>query len=442
MTARSPYYQAPRLPLERVEVRPIRPAERARWQALLDRHHYLGAPALVGKRARYIAHLDGHWLALIAWQSAALKCRARDRWIGWSAVLQYQRLHLIANNSRFLILPEARSPNLASRVLALNLQRLSADWQRIHGHLLLLAETFIDIGRFHGGCYRAANWRFVGLTRGFARKPGGGYTHHGQPKAVAVYPLERNARAWLASPSAHRLWSASMQNVTLSNAQMEDLHQRLRALPDHRKPRGVRHRAATVFTIAIAAALAGQRSYAAMAEWAQRLTQAQLKRLRARFDPRTRRFLAPSEPTLRRMLTDADAPVVEETLSQWLLGLSQTDESIAVDGKTLRGAVRPDGSQVHLLSALLPELGVSIAQREVAAKTNEIPELPRLLEPLEITGRVISADALHTQRETARYLVEDKHAHYLFTVKDNQPSLYRALGDLEWSLFPPERRER
>lgn len=95
--------------------------------------------------------------ALVSWASAALKCASRDVWIGWSPTLQWQRLGLIANNSRFMILPGARVPNLASRILGLTLARLSADWQATHGHRLLLAETFIDPDRFLGTCYCAAN---------------------------------------------------------------------------------------------------------------------------------------------------------------------------------------------------------------------------------------------------------------------------------------------
>ena len=167
---------------------------------------------------------------------------------------------------------------------------------------------------------------------------------------------------------------------------------------------------------AIAAVLAGSRGYTAIAEWGAQLTQAQLKRLRARFDRRTERFVAPSEPTLRRVLQ-------------------------AVDGKTLRGAVRPDGRQVHLLGAFLQGQAATVAQREIPAKTNEIAEIKPLLEPWELTGRVVTADALHTQRETARFLVEDKGAHDLLTVKENQPTLYADLSALSEAHVPAVRRD-
>ena len=107
-------------------------------------HHYLGLGALVGRSLRYVAEYKGQWLALIGWASAALKCAARDGWIGWARPLQWQRIGLIANNCRFLILPGPRVSNLASKVLGTNLARLSADWQAVHGQALVLAETFVD----------------------------------------------------------------------------------------------------------------------------------------------------------------------------------------------------------------------------------------------------------------------------------------------------------
>ncbi len=129
--------------LSRVRVRLICAHERDKWDGLMRAHHYLGLTAMVGRSLRYVAEIDGHWLALLGWASPALKCASRDTWIGWSPALQWQRLGLIANNSRFLILPCVRVKNLASRVLGLNLARLSADWRSAHGHHLLLAETFI-----------------------------------------------------------------------------------------------------------------------------------------------------------------------------------------------------------------------------------------------------------------------------------------------------------
>ena len=424
--------------LRDVRVRLIRPDERPRWEALMREHHYLGPNAPVGNVLRYVAWADDQWVALLSWQSAALKCAARDQWIGWSRILQYQRLHLLANNSRFLVLPDARRPHLASRVLGLSLARLSADWCTAYGHPLLLAETFVDPARFQGTCYAAANWRCVGQTRGFA-KLNNRYVEHGQPKTVWLYPLHRHACARLQDPHPHPSWNRSMSNVTLSPPQLDSLLACLRTkIKDHRRAAGRRHPLPTLVAIATAAVLAGAKSYEGIADWAAALTQKQLKRLRAYSHPKRKIFEAPSEPTIRRMLSDIDAAAVDQVLVGWLSAAHKNKGPVVIDGKTLKGARRKDGTQVHLLSAFLAHVGVTVRQAEVDSKTNEIPALRDLIEPMELKGRVLIADAMHTQTETARYIVEKKEADYLFTVKNNQPTLYDDCHALTEALFSPQ----
>lgn len=132
---------------------------------------------------------------MLGWQAAVLHSRDRDEWIGWPLALLRQRLHLIANNARFLLLPGEFCPNLASRILALNLRRLSADWQAVYGHLIALAETFVEAPRFTGTCCRAANWIEVGWTRGFSRKAGGEglYLPRTTQTHIALSPLSSGA---------------------------------------------------------------------------------------------------------------------------------------------------------------------------------------------------------------------------------------------------------
>ena len=146
--------------LSDVSVRPVSGgAEHAKWDRLMDAHHYLGFRRLFGGGVRHVAEMaDGRWLALVGWQCGAFKVKARDAWIGWTPEQQFRRLRLVTNNTRFLILPEARVPNLASRVLSLSLRRLSPDMEAAQGHPVLVAETFVDPSRFEGTCYRASNW--------------------------------------------------------------------------------------------------------------------------------------------------------------------------------------------------------------------------------------------------------------------------------------------
>jgi len=176
---------------------PIDGADDYLWGFLLHHHHYLGLPKLVGEHLKYMAHLDGQVVGCLAWASAAFKVKSRDELIGWDRHTRHQRLHLIANNARFLVLPWIRVKNLASKILALNCARLSDDWYRRYRHPLFLAETFVDTARFAGTCYKAANWRYVGHTRGSAKR-GNGYSRHGQSKAVYLYPLVRHFKRELA----------------------------------------------------------------------------------------------------------------------------------------------------------------------------------------------------------------------------------------------------
>jgi hypothetical protein len=421
--------------LDNIRVRPILPGERDRWDTLIRQHHYLGLHSLVGKTLRYVAVLQGHWLALLGWQAAALKCKDRDRWIGWAPITQYQRLHFIANNTRFLILPGVCIKNLASKILSLNLKRLSSDWLAVHGHPVFLAETFVETPRFTGACYRAANWKVVGQTRGFS-KSGQRYTKNATPKQILVYPLLPTAIKMLADPNPHPTWRWPMQSCAVSAKQLEDLLGLLRKLPDCRKPRGLRHPYVCVLTISIAALLAGAKSYIAISEFAARLNQNQLQRLRARLDRKTRCFVAPSETTFRRVLQSADVEAVELHLGKWLMQGAQ-DKTLAVDGKTLKGARRENGTQVHLLSAFLHQQAITVGQVEVGEKTNEIPLLQKLLGPLDIEGAVVTADALHTQVNSARYIVDEKHADYLFIVKDNQKNLLEDIALLDNTSFSP-----
>jgi hypothetical protein len=163
------------------------------WDYLIQHYHYLGRPPLVGEHVRHLVRLQGQVVACLAWASAAWKVKSRDQFIGWDETSKRKNLYLLANNTRFLVLDWVRIKHLASKILAFSLHRLSADWQQRYGHPIVLAETFVDLSRFAGTCYRAANWLYVGQTQGSAKR-GNAYHYHGQPKAVYLYPLTRRFR--------------------------------------------------------------------------------------------------------------------------------------------------------------------------------------------------------------------------------------------------------
>jgi hypothetical protein len=185
--------------LDTLVLREITREEWLGWEILIDRFHYLGHRKIVGEHLRYAAYLEGQVVACLAWASAALRCPTRDRFIGWDDATRKRQLPSVVNNTRFLILPWIRVPHLASKILAMNLRRLNADWQQTWGHGLVLAETFVDAARFKGTCYRAANWVEVGTTQGRGKK-GNRYHHHGRPKTVWLYPLHRRWQQRLTVP--------------------------------------------------------------------------------------------------------------------------------------------------------------------------------------------------------------------------------------------------
>lgn len=141
-----------------------------RWAFYLDRYHYLGL-RVVGENLGYVASDRHHReVGCVLFGAAAWRCASRDRHLGWSSEQRSRELGRVANNTRFLVLPWARVPHLASHILGAVARRIDADWQAKYGHGLDWLESFVDRERFAGSCYRAANWRCVGQTRGRSRQ--------------------------------------------------------------------------------------------------------------------------------------------------------------------------------------------------------------------------------------------------------------------------------
>ena len=189
--------------LSALTVRPIAAEEREGWRLYMGRYHYLGCRAIVGEHLLYAATVGEDVVALLAWASSAFRAPLREKYIGWDEAAKSDRLHLVADNVRFLVFPWVRVPHLASKVLATNLRRLSADWEQAWGHPIYLAETFVDTARFRGTCYRASNWIYLGQTAGRSKR-GNAYLHEGTPKALFVYPLHRRAQRLLAGERLDR----------------------------------------------------------------------------------------------------------------------------------------------------------------------------------------------------------------------------------------------
>jgi len=166
------------------------------FNSLIEQFHYLGYTHPVGEQLKYMVYAKGRPIACLAWSSAPRHIGVRDRFIGWSAELRKKHLHLIACNTRFVIFSWIQVPHLASHLLGRMVRILPGDWDRIYSHGLYYLETFVDTTRFAGTCYKAANWRRLGVTTG--RGKNDQTNRPNRPvKAVWGYPLTRDFRSVL-----------------------------------------------------------------------------------------------------------------------------------------------------------------------------------------------------------------------------------------------------
>jgi hypothetical protein len=419
--------------LDHLVVRPIPPEEYARFDALLVEHHYLKSALLVGEHMRYVASYKGEWLGLAAWSAASRHLKARDTWIAWSDEQRHRRLALVVNNARLLVLPECNAPNLISRFMKMMLARLSGDWQERWEHPVALAETFVDPTRFQGTCYKVSGWLKLGQTSGFGRCAGDFYQAHHLPKDLWVRELEKNVCKRLRAAKLREAWEAVEQkSKPRCRAKPAEILSLVQLLEKEVSEFRIRQRqtypvAGMLALIAMAVICGVVRGQRDLAAFARTLSEAQMRALKFRKVPRTLRREPPGETTFHRVLCGVDPAMVERALLIWqeqLLGPAE-DKTIAVDGKKLRHA-----RGVELVSAFGLESGRWLGTVCTESKSNEIPAGRELLEKIDVAGKTVVADALHTQQETARQILFEGGGDYVLTVKGNQKCLQETMSGL------------
>jgi hypothetical protein len=336
--------------LKRIKVRPVVKAEEGKYRELMRRHHYLGFVPKMGETLWYVAAIDNQWASIFGFSVSALKCKARDQWIGWSYRHQYGRLKLIVNNNRFLILPGWHICNLASRILSLCLKRLADDWAEVFGHRIVLVETFVDPDKFLGTVYKASNWLYIGDTKGFSRKEAGYTKARGNSKMIFVKPLHRDAKRILSEPILQDSYQTGGVGMKIKAEHMRSLPDFFKTIPDPRRDQGKRHRLPTVLAIATAAVLCGMRGYKAISDWANNLGQ----KARARFCCRyvNGKYIVPSESIIRDVLIRVDPVGLDKAFQNWNEVYGQADSSLAIDGKVMRNAIDEDGNRAHIMSVI------------------------------------------------------------------------------------------
>jgi hypothetical protein len=320
--------------LKEIKVDLVRSDEEERFQAEMQDNHYLGALRKIGETRWYVATCRGEWVALLCFSAASLKIAARDQWIGWTYRMQYARLRLLANNTRFCVLPGWNIKNVGSRVLAMCEHRLSQDWTAAFGHPILLLETFVDETR-RGTLYHAANWEYVGDTRGFRRIPGGYSTTTQAPKKIFLRCLHRQARTVLSQPTLDTRYTGKLEapRLLLPAAQLYALPRFFQDVPDPRRVSGRRHTLSNVLGIAAGAYLCGARSFLAMSEWAEALSQNARQALRCRCE--RNHYLVPSILVIRKLLQRIDREHLQRALDKWNAQFGGTDASLILQARDI-----------------------------------------------------------------------------------------------------------
>jgi hypothetical protein len=421
----------PPLDLKTVVVRPLDgAAEKSQAQEFLVAHHYIGGIKAVGQQIWYgVFDAAGQWLGVLVFCAASRRLHARDSWIGWSEEQRRRRLALVANNARFLLLPQRTAPNLASRTLRLALDRLGEDWRARYGHPVVLVETFVDPEHYCGTTYTVSGWRELGHTEGHGRVRRDFYQDHGKAKRLFAKELYRNARRTLAADCLKRSLAVVEARVparpTQSSREILSLIGHFKNLPDYRRRIGIYplwSLLAIVFLAHLCGAPRGQKD---LEKFAAGLSDAQRQALGIRRQ-RDGSYPSPKQPTFCRLMAGIAPEKLEATILQiqrQVRGEPERAELINIDGKEPK-----HGSGDAVLTAVTAQsqfyLGSTLVPTE---KTNEIPVARELFAKLDLEGRIVSLDALHTQDQTARALVLEHGADYLLTVKDNQPGIHRTL---------------
>jgi hypothetical protein len=301
-------------------------------------------------------------------------------------------------------------------------------------------ESFVDLEWFRGTAYKASGWQAVGTTAGFKRVAQDFYEAHERPKQLFVKELVRHAARGLRGRRLPARWGAQEQRIErrclLEKEELLSLWMALhQQLPESRDAQGLRHRQATVLAITFAFLLGGgQGGHRAVALYAQGLSPTQRANLRCWFNPRMRRYDVPTENCFYRVLKAVPVIAFQQALWAWQKARhgGADGDVVVLDGKALRGSGR-----TQLVGAINARSGRTLGVEPVADKSNEIPAGQTLLDRLDLDGTIALMDALHTQVETARSIVQEGGGDYVLVVKGNQGDLQKQALHFLPEVFSP-----
>ena len=421
--------------LDEVKVRLVRDRETQCWNRLMDEHHYLGFKRFVGQHLRYVMEWRGQWLGVAGWQCGAFKCQPRDRWIGWSKKVHFKRLHLIANNTRYVLFTAPGAvPNLATYAMSRMLRALRDDWRSKWGYEVVLAETFVDPSRFRGHLYEAGGWSYVGDSKGYARHNGRYTNQPKQRKKMYVRALRKDARRLLCQADELPYpWQPLGEVSRRSTDELRSLYEEFSRVADYRRAQGRKHTVASVLSIYVLARISGFLGYNQASKFAQHLSQDELKALGAWYNRHTGAYEPVSRATLHRVVSNIDPAQLEAVVVRYGMPRLKLGAALSADGKRIRGANRNGDAHHETVTLVAHGSGQPLASIGYFEDGGERAALVDLLEQVDLRGRVLTLDALHTTRKMARLIVEAHDADYLLTVKGNCPQTHQELALIDWT---------
>lgn len=432
----------------KVVIRVAKRNEFKRFDDLLEEYHYIGKSRSVGDSMRTIAEIDGQWVGLLMWGSACYSIKDRDDFIGWSNVQRAQRQKLVVQNRRFsLLFKPGEHPNLASKILGAAVRSLPELWFESFGYSPLIAESFTDIEAYNGTCYKASGWLPLGKTKGFSRHRADFFIPNERPKKLWIRLLHDNAVNLLRSPSLPEEYEKGAHSddygvSPLKTKEMNSLYWVLRGVPDPRTNNRTYH-IGSVLSIVAMAIFSGHRNIAQIERFGKRMSQQHRKSIGLRRYKKNSKFInAPAYKVYYNLLKNIDIQKFSEILSAWLREHSgNLPAALALDGKFIKDTV-------GVVCLVDHETGVPVAMTKAAKKEGDSGECEMIAgremisAQEDLANKVVTGDALHTQRLTAQEIVANG-GDYILQVKDNQKNLKKTseIKTKDLSPFLPRRKK-
>lgn len=396
------------------------------YAALLDEHHYLGCPSTRKRHLRQVVLYQDKVVALLIWTTCSRKLAHRESYIGWDHRTREKRLGWIVQNSRFLLLPEHRPPNLASRILGMAVKSLPQSWEAHYGKRPLLAETFVDPEGYKGTCYHAAGWTRLGQTKGYARVPAPQYYQDNEhPKHLWVKLLAKDARECLRDPS--RLLPGEDPKarapgaMPVSAKQADSLYRALRQVKDPRARRGRQYPLGAMLATAVLAQCCGEHTVTGIFRFCQDLSSGQRANLGFRSNPKARKVVPPpGEGCWRKVLGDVDPEELAKALNAWMQSQAEDGdlpELLSIDGKVIASNLATIVSLVDATD------GSPVAQAAASGNGQEQKLTNKLIEALPedaLEGKTVSGDALYSNKTLVREITQERGGEVLVQLKANQ----------------------